>query len=151
MATQSVRQDWNGPVWPLGLIVNVTPGTPINIMSLVDSTLKNDPNKSNAPGPANAPKASEYTQRCQQIMFQAFKANTDGLQNNTGNIYIMRRGGSPGAANRDDYGSMVAVLTPGQTFVLASAPLNRNVFSPYDYMIDADTAGDSCLVNLIIQ
>lgn len=153
MATQSVRKDVNGPEWPLGLIVVATPGTPVGIMSLVDPTSVNDPNASNAPGPNNAPKASEYSWgRCQQIEFQAFKAGAShGLQNNTGNIYIIRRGGTPGASNRDDYGSMVTVLTPGGAKTLGSAAQVVDVFSGYDYLIDADNAGDSCLVTLIIQ
>ena len=46
---------------------------------------------------------------------------------------------------------MVVTIAPGQTFILASAPVNKDVFSPYDYWIDADNANDSCLVTLIIQ
>ena len=142
-----VRKDYHGAVWPLGLIGNspqITPGTPVGIMSLVDPNSVNDPNQTTTTG------SNEFTVRAQQIEFQAFKAAAHGLQNNTGNIYIIKRGGS-GSANRDDYGTIITCLTPGQTFFLASAPLNRNVFSPYDYQIDCDSAGDSCLVSLIIQ
>jgi hypothetical protein len=142
--TLSVRQQPNGPIWPLGLIVVPTPGTPVGIMSLVDSASVNDPNK------ATSSTSKEYPPRAQQIIFQGFKAATDGLQVNTGNIYILRRGGA-GSANRDDYGTMVAVVTSGGSFVLASAPTVVDVFSPYDFYIDADSAGDSCLVSLIIQ
>src|SRR3974390_540554 len=123
MAVQSIQKDREGPDWPLGLITP-TINTPLNIMSNVDSTLANDP-ANPTPGTTGA---NEFTERCQQIVFQAFKAGGHGLQNNAGNIYIMRKGAG-GAGNRDDYGSMVACLTPGQTFVIASASLDRNVFS----------------------
>jgi len=151
----SVRKDFQGPIWPLGLIVVATPGTPVNIMSLVDPGLADDPNNL-SPGSLRSP-LPEYAVRAQQIMFQGVKA-AGGTTSNSGNVYIMRRGGTllspPGgvsANNRTDYGTMVLALGAGLTFFLASAPLNRNVFSPYDYAIDADNAGDSCLVSLIIQ
>ena len=146
MATQSIQKDRQGPDWPLGTIVVVTPGTPVSIMSLVD------PNNLNAPGTPTpgTSGADEYTVRAQQICFQGFKANTHGLQANTGNIYIVRKG-VQGAGNRDDYGSIVAVIPSGLTMWLASAALNRNVFSPYRYFIDADNANDACQVTLLIQ
>ena len=143
--TNSVRQDRHGPTWPLGLIVNATPGTPVGIMSLVDSSGVNDPNT------ITTSTAAEFTVRAQQIVFVGMKAGTThGLQNNSGNIYIIQRGGT-GSANRDDTGTIVLVVPTGATAVLASAPLNRNVFCPYEYQIDSDNVGDSCLVTLIIQ
>jgi len=146
MATQSVRRDFQGPIWPLGLIAVATPGTPVGIMSLVDSSSVNDPNK------ATSSTSNEYTQgRAQQIIFQGVKAGAShGLQNNTGNVYILRRGGT-GAANRDDYGTMMGYVAPGGSFVLASAAPNKDVFSAYEYFLDADNAGDSALVSLVIQ
>jgi len=155
MATQSVHKDKYGPVWPLGLIVVVTPGTPVNIMSLVDAAKANAPETAVTFGPsANA----EYTERAWKITFTACKAGAShGLVANTGNIYIMKPG-AQGAGNRDDYGSMVAVMTQGAAtagefpeVVLDSAALNRNTLSPYEFLIDADNAGDSCLVTLSIQ
>lgn len=145
MAVQSIQKDREGPDWPLGLITP-TINTPLSIMSNVDPTVANDPSNP-TPGTTGA---NEYTERAQQIIFQAFKPAGHGLQNNSGNIYIVRKG-VQGAGNRDDYGSVVAVLTPGQTFVIASAALDRNVFNPYRYFIDADNQGDSCLATLIIQ
>ena len=56
-----------------------------------------------------------------------------------------------GAGGIGDTGIVVQTLTPGQTFVLASAPLNRDVFSPYRYFIDADTANDGAMVTLLVQ
>lgn len=146
----SIQKDRNGPDWPLGVIVVATPGTPVGIMKLVD------PNSYNAPETAvpQVPPlpSNEYTVAAQQIMFQGFKKDvTHGLTMNTGNIYVVRRGQGTGAGNRDDYGSIVAVISPGATFFLASAPLNLNVFSPYRYFIDGDNADDAAVVTLIIQ
>jgi hypothetical protein len=147
MATLSVQKDPQGPDWPLGLIVVASAGTPVGIMSLVDPTNVGSPATA-TPGTSGAP---EYTPRAQQIIFQGVKAGaSNGLQNNTGNIYICRKGVG-GAGNHNDYGSIVATLAAGQTLVLGSAPLNRNVYSPYRYYIDADNSGDSCLVTLIMQ
>lgn len=142
----SVMQDWNGPDWPLGVIVVATPGTPVGIMSLVDPNSVNDPSKP-VPGTADA---NEYTQRAYGLIIQGYKKNTDGLIKNTGQIYIVRKGNA-GAGNRDDYGAIVATVAPGETFTLDAAPLNRNVFSPYRYSIDADNANDAALVTLLIQ
>jgi hypothetical protein len=150
MATQSVEIDEYGPDWPLGLIAVVTPGTPVSIMSLVDPSAVNAPNQATStPGTATAGQF-EYSPSVQQIAFLAVKAGAShGTQNNTGNIYIVRKG-VQGAGNRDDYGAMVWALGPGQNLFLSSAPLERNVFSPYRYFIDSDNAGDSCLVTLLI-
>lgn len=151
MATQSVERDQHGPEWPLGLITLVTPGTPVNIMSLVDtaSPQVNAPETPLQPSQTPAATQQEYTVLAQQIIFQAFKNAANGLVSNAGNIYIMRKG-VQGAGNRNDYGAMVACILPGQTFFLSSAPRNRNEFSPYRYWLDGDSAGDCCLVTLLI-
>lgn len=146
MANQSIMRDRQGPDFPLGLIVVATPGTPVSIMSLVDPNLVNDP------GAPTSATSDEYTQIAQQIMFQGYKAGAShGLQNNTGNIYIMRKGVSPGAGNRDDYGAMVWTVGPGLTWVLSTSALVKNGFSPYRYSIDADNASDAALVTLLVQ
>jgi len=146
----SVQQDRHGPIWVLGQIFVTSPGTPVDIMSLVDSTLRDAPE--NAVGGATVSGGgavgAEYTNRAQQIIFQAFKNNP--AVNNTGNIYIIKKGGT-GTLNRSDTGAIVVVIAPGNTFVLSSAPLDRNVFSPYEFFIDADNANDACQVTLIIQ
>lgn len=143
----TVLQDRQGPDWPLGFISVATPGTPVGIMSLVDQNNKNDPSTATSAGGT-----AEYTQRCQQIMFQGFKPGAShGMQNNSGLVYIIRRNaGGAGSGNRDDPGVMVFVLSPGQTIFLASAPAVVDVFSPYRYSVDADNAGDGALVTLLI-
>jgi hypothetical protein len=141
----SVMKDKQGPDWPLGAIIVVTPGTPVGIMSLVD------PNSYNAPETATGTHSAEYSELCQQIMFQGFKSNAGtGMLQNTGNIYICRLG-VQGSGNRTDFGAIVAVLAPGQTIFIGSAPRNRDTFSPYRYYLDADNANDSALVTLFVQ
>ncbi len=145
----SVLQDWNGPDWPLGFIGVAVVGTPVNIMHNVDPSGLNDPSNPTPGGGA----ANEYTQRSQQLIFQGFKPGTSptGAVNNAGNVYIVRKPTSAGSGGRLDQGVIVKVLTPGETFVIASAALNRNVFSPYRYSLDADNAGDGAWVTLLMQ
>jgi hypothetical protein len=145
MATQSVQKDRQGPDWPLGAIAVATPSTPVGIMSLVDST------NVNAPETATTTSSDEYSPLCQQIQFQGFKSNAGtGVVANTGNVYIMRKG-VQGLGNRTDFGSLVAVLPPGQTLFIASSARNRDTFSPYRYFLDADNAGDGAIVTLYVQ
>jgi hypothetical protein len=142
----TVLKDIYGPDWPLGMIVVPTPGTPVSIMSLVDPTSVNDPST------ATTTTSYEYTVTAQQLFFQAVKAGAShGVQNNTGNIYIVRFAGKgAGNGNRDDYGTMIWSLSPGANLFLSSAPLERNKFNPYRYYIDADNANDACLVTMLI-
>lgn len=143
----SVHKDRQGPLWPLGNIVVPTPGTYVSIMSLVDSTNVNAPETLVPPAAGD-----EYTPRAQQIVFSAWKAGAapPKLAANTGNIYIVKRP-LAGAGGVGDVGTVIMVLTPGQTWTLASAAMNLDVFSPYELFIDADTANDGCQVTLIIQ
>lgn len=150
--TASVGKDRQGPVWVLGNIAVGTPGTPVNIMSLVDSA------SVNAPEAATSTTSDEYAPRAYEIIFQACKAGAShGMAINTGNIYICKKGNGTGTGNRDDSGAIIATLPPGVSttfpliFRLSAAPLNRNVFNPYEYYIDADNAADGCQVTLLIQ
>lgn len=145
MATQSVQKDKFGPVWCLGTIAVVTPGTPVSIMSLVDASNVNSPS-SPTPGTTGA---DEYSPSANQITFQAYKATTHGLIPNTGNIYVCVKG-AQGAGNRDDYGSIYAVLTPGQTLSLGPSAWVKNVFGLYNFFIDADNPGDAAQVGALI-
>ena len=144
MATQSIQKDIQGPDWPLGLIVVAAAGTPVPVMSLVDPSNAMAPNT-----PVSATNPTQYTPRANQIMFQGMRAGSHGLQNNQGNVYIMRQG-VQGAGNRDDYGSMVMCLVPGQTVFLAAAAVSNDVYSPYRYFIDADNNSDGVLATLFI-
>ncbi len=139
----TVERDRQGPDWPLGNIIVVTPGTPVSIMSLVDPTGLNDPSAATIAG------ADEYTIRCQQIIFQGFKAGAGPpkLVPNTGLIYVVRKN----VTGILDTGVVIATIGQGGYFGLGSAALNRNVFSPYRYYIDADNANDAAQVCLIIQ
>jgi hypothetical protein len=142
----SVYQDRHGPIWPLGNIAVPAPGTPVNIMSLVDPTNLGAP-ETTTPGTAGAP---EYTNRCYAIIFQGFKAGAapPRLAANTGVIYIVRKT-TTGVA---DVGNVIAAIRQTDApFVLTAAALNRDSLSPYEFYIDADTAADGCQVTLLIQ
>jgi hypothetical protein len=150
----TVLRDRQGPDWPLGLIAVATPGTPVGIMSIVDSANSDDPATATptAPGPPSpAPgkdASNDYTVTCQQIIFQGYKAGSGTVAAmNSGLVYIIRKG----AANASDTGTIVKILQPGETWVLASSALNSNVLSPYRYILDADIAGDGALVTLLVQ
>jgi hypothetical protein len=145
----SVFQDPQGVEWPLGCITVATPGTPLNIMSLVDA------NNNNAPWAQTSPwsRGPEYTPRCHKIFLQGFHAaaNNNGMVINAGNVYIMRALGpgnqnAGGPGNRSDSGAMVQVLTPGGGVTLPANELDLATISPYRYTIDADVAGDGALV-----
>jgi hypothetical protein len=142
----SILKDWQGPDWPLGLIVVPTPGTPVSIMSLVDANNVNDPST------ASNTSTAEYTQRFNQIRFQGFKAgaNNSGLVNNANNVYIVRKPTGNNAGSKNDYGAIVGVVTPGNLYTLNLSSVDRDIWNPYRYRVDADTANDCALVTGII-
>lgn len=140
----SILKDFQGPDWPLGFVEVTAPGTPVGIMTNVDSGGVNDPSV------ATSATSAEYTQRANQIIFWAFKPKLGGgAQVNTGNVYVVRKPAS-GAGGKGDTGVIVAILTPGMVWTLGTAAVNRNVFSPYRYLIDADVAGEGAFVTLDI-
>lgn len=147
----SVHQDKQGPLWPLGNIPVPTPGTPVNIMSLVDATLRDAPETLN-PSATGVPGA-EYTNRAYAIIFQGFKAGAapPKLAANTGVVYVVKKNLS-GAGGQGDVGTVIAAIrATDPPFILYSAPLNRNSFNLYEFFIDADTANDGCQVTAVIQ
>lgn len=138
--SQSVMTDPVGPDWPLGLIVVVTPGTPVALMSLVD------PTNANSPFRAAGGTAPRMTTSFQQMSLQGLRAGAShGLRDNTGNVYLIRKIGT-GSKDYDDYGGIVVCVKPGQTIFLASGAHNNNVYSPYRYWVDGDNASDGLLV-----
>lgn len=147
MPTQSVERDLkSGPDFPLGLIVVASPGTPVNIMSLVDAS------NVNAPETATSTSSDEYTVRAQQIWVQGMKAAANGLQNNSGNVYLCRKGvQGTGSPHNGDYGTCVLVVPAGQVLFYCTSALVRNGLNPYRYYIDADNTNDSAIVSLILE
>jgi hypothetical protein len=76
----------------------------------------------------------------------------NGVQDNTGNIYVIQKGSpSPGTNNHSDLGAVILVVKPGLTGVISAAPVNRNVFDPYLLWLDADTGADAGQITLLIQ
>jgi hypothetical protein len=143
----SVQKNPQGPLWPLGNIVLVTPGIPVSIMSLVDPTSLQAPETPTTYGGG----VQEYTVRAQQITFEAFKAGATPprFAFNAGNIYIVQKPTAAGGG-AGDVGTVLWILTPGGSWNLGSSARNNNVYSPYELFIDGDTAGDGCQVTLNI-
>ena len=141
----TVIQDFSGPDIPLGAVLVPTPGTPVQLTFTIDPTGLYAPDKSNISGGKLYPPL-----RFQQIIFYAYILNpaggAHGMIKNTGRVYIHRKGGS-----RDDTGLVVAILEPGATFFLASAPKIGDTFSPYRYWIDSDSANDGVIAVGITQ
>ena len=150
---QSIYNGYNSPLQPLGFIQVLTPGTPVRFTNLIDPTAQNAPENFTPAFSANntgaAVARNEYTVRCQQIIIQGMKSSAGtGLVNNTGFVYVMLKGN--GTGNRTDFGAMVLAVAPGATAVIASAPLNVNVFCPYTLYLDADNANDGAIITLIV-
>ena len=138
--------DFFGIDWPLGFIAVANNGTPVNIMSRVDSA------NNWAPGSLN----SEYTVAAHQIRFQALKPGTsnNGMIINTGFVYVLRALGpgnnnSGGPQTRADSGAMVAVLRPGEIVVLPAIETVSATVCPYRYTVDSDVDGEGALVTLL--
>jgi hypothetical protein len=133
--------DTSGPDIELGFVKVVAAGTPVNIMYNVDPTLAEAPETSNRTGGKLFP-----PYRFQQIMFRAMKPAAHGMEDNTGNIYILRASGT-----RDTPDLMVAILKKGETLFLASSPRVGDTFNPYRYYIDADSNDDGALITGLTQ
>lgn len=102
-------------------------------MSVVDSAGVNDPSA------ATSTTSQEYSPVFYSITILAMKAGAShGLQNNTGLLYVVRKGGS-----RDDTGTILAALTPGSMYTILITPGALRGFSPYRYYLDADSANDA--------
>jgi hypothetical protein len=143
--SNGVSKNPNGPFWQLGNIVT-TAGTPVSIMSLVDSGNLNAPQTA-TPGTAGA---GEYTVRCNQVIVQGMKSNGgNGLTNNTGNIYVIQKS-STGSNNRTDLGCIILTIPAGTTGVIGSPSQETLKFSPYLLWVDSDNTGDGAQITLII-
>lgn len=142
----SILKSYRLSLFPLGLVTVAASGTPVGLMSVADASNLSAPGTT-TPGTSGA---TEYSTRAQQIMFQACKSVAPFVDN-VGAIYLLVAPAGAGTGNKTDSGVIVHVLQPGETFFLASAPLNVNVFSPYDVRVDSDNSGDGVLACLLIQ
>ena len=146
-----LKNKWNS-FWPVGLVTVAASGTAVGLMSVVDSGNVNAPGTATpATNSALNPSSTsdELTVTCQQIIFRAVKSVAPVVEN-TGAVYILIKGGAS-TVNKSDSGSLLMVLQPGQSFTLGSAALNRNVFSPYDILVDADNNNDGVIATLMVQ
>lgn len=136
----TVLYDIHGPDWPLSYIAPTIAGVPVRLMLAVD------PTNINAPETPSQVGAYEYSTRFHEILFQGFRPNKiGGMLPNTGNVYIVRKGG-----NRDDPGTIVMVISPGQTITLTASPLVRDALSGYRYYVDADVDEEGVLITGLI-
>lgn len=136
---------YTGPDVPLGFIEVLVPGTPVQITSVIDPTGALSPDVSNRSGGPLYPPL-----RFQQLVFRGMKPNATpdaaGFKDNTGNVYIVRQGGSINHS-----GLIVAIIKPGETLFLSGAPRVGDTYNPYRYYVDAENAGDGVLAVGITQ
>ena len=139
----SVQKNRTGVVWPLGFIRVASPGTPVSLMSLVDSA------NVNAPGVPTSNLSSEYSPAARGLGLQAFLPNNNnsGMQPNAGNVYLLVPAAG-GNGNLTDFGSMVKILPSGSDFYYPPEGCGVDLFNPYGLFIDADVAGDGVLAVL---
>lgn len=141
----SIQKDRGGPDWPLGCVVVPTIGTPVCIMANVD------PSNNNAPWQATSylGNTSEYSPICRGVSIAGWHpgSGNNGMVINTGNVYLMRKPAG-GAGNRQDSGSMVAVIWPGSDYFFPPDGSGTTLFSPYNYYLDADANNEGGLVTL---
>jgi hypothetical protein len=149
----STIQNPQGTFWPLGFIPVANNGTPVNIMSVVDSQMVNAPGNPVGPGYANA---AEFSPTCHRIWIQAVKPGNGNVawQNTSGNVYVLMPLGpgnqnSGGPGNKSDSGVLIALLTPGGFVNLPSMEWDGPTISPYGFVIDADVNGDGANVVLV--
>lgn len=144
----TVMQDPQGPIWPLGNIVVPTPGTYVSIMSLVDAAFANAP-ETPTPGTTGA---GEYTRRAMTVVFQGFKAGAapPKLAANSGVVYVVRKPISGSGAPNDVGVVIAAIRASDPPFVLPFSALDRNTYNLYEFYIDADTANDGAQVTAFI-
>jgi hypothetical protein len=144
----SIHRERSSPDWPLGYINVPTPGTPVNIMSLVDPAGNDDPaTPSTYAGPAGQGK----TPTCSAVTFQGYQpdAGNSTWTPNSDLVFVMRKGTGTNSGNRTDTGSVVAILPPGGSVTLPESggePITS--FSPYRYWLDAVSANDGANVVL---
>jgi hypothetical protein len=119
------RGSITGPTYGLGTITVVTPGTLVPLSG--NSTINSGFGTTASPSPAV----------CNQIRVHA--KNT-----NDGNFYLVHRGGIASTTE-----NIALVVEPGTTEVL-SVPHGANPFEVASYQADADTAGNSAVIVLVI-
>ena len=148
----SVQKDIQGPLWPIGLITVAASGTPVNLMSVVDTGLNIwNPATATPPNTGTITESlPEYPLAAQQLLIFACKSVAPFVAN-TGTTYIVEKGAGGGSGNKTDSGSIIAIISSSGSIVLGSAASNRNVFNPYNLYVDADNSGDGVLVTLVIQ
>jgi hypothetical protein len=159
----SVVKAFYGPLWPLGIIVVGTSGTPVGIMSLVDAGSYNAPETASTAGGLDPyPQLqAEYANCAAYDVIITPMKSVGPVVANTGSIYVVMyplRTGS-GAGNKTDSGAIVLTIPP-INFASTGAPQPYHLstcisgfqskFNPYNLYLDADNSADGALVTLMI-
>jgi hypothetical protein len=143
----SIQKLRGAPVCPLGFVKVVTSGVPVPLSVNIDA------NNVNAPGTATFPPgqypgpATEFTPACRGISILGFKPNNNnsGTQPNSGNLYLLVSPSPGGAGNLSDYGCLVAIIGPAQSFFYPPE-FSPDMFSPYSLFLDSDVSGEGGFV-----
>lgn len=151
--TLSIAKQPSGPLWPLGLIVVSSTGTPVSIMSLVDSTSLNAPDTATvAYGPTTTATQYEYASvEVEDIIITPMKS-VGPVVANTGAIYVILNKIGAGTGNKTDSGATVMTIATGAAPTHLKTMLSnlQSKINPYNIYIDADNSNDGALVTLLI-
>jgi hypothetical protein len=148
MATNSIQVPRGLPIVSLGFIKVANNGTVVPFSVNIDASNNNAPGTVFAPtNTANQQTYSEYTPTFRGFKVWAYKpgANNSGAVPNSNNIYVMMAPAG-GNGNKQDFGSMLAVIGPGNNWEFPVDGAGRMAASPYYYYLDADTNGDGAII-----
>lgn len=119
---------WYDPLWPMFARTIDTPGEGVAITAGIDDIYA---------------ESSEYLEAvCMGIIVACPSTNNDS-------IYLVMRSGD--VYSKDETGTVVLIVEPGQTRVFPEAEYGSNRYRASDYGIDGETADDVAYVTLIMQ
>ena len=158
MAVSTLKNIY-GPLWPLGLIVVATKGTPVSIMSLVDATSANAPETASTAAGLQTTTTGMYEYAscaAYDILLTPMKS-VNPVVANTGAIYVvMYPLRTAGTGNNADPGVLVMTIPPFTAGTLTPVHLSSTVgrlsshFNPYNLYLDSDNNSDGAIVTLLI-
>ncbi len=144
----SVQKLRGNPATALGFVTVPTPGTPVNLMVNLDANNNNAPGTPNPPPGAFPSTKTEYSPNCRGFSVQGYQPgnNNNGMIPNTGNIYLLMFPSPGGSGNLTDTGCMLKVIGPTEDFFFPPDGRGQEMFSLYNYRLDADVAGEGGLI-----
>lgn len=144
----SVYKSLRGSAVPLGFVQVSNSGTAVPLSKNIDA------NNGNAPGTVfpNPPQfpgsQTEFSPSFRSFNIFGWQpaANNNGMQLNSGNIYLLAAPAGNGSGNRSDSGAMLAIIPPGGQYTYPPSGAHFDRFSPYTLYLDADSNNDGGLV-----